>query len=156
MKNLTLSDAPGLLLPHPTPSRQLTNVELQAFRKLLHMDVKLAAELAGCTVQSWYAWENGTNPVPNKIAEFMDSIHRAFKDCLASYTNMVREQADGERVAMRYYETFELFTSHHPQFSSRLDWRISQAVAARLMVHQQVYLISAEKIEKDFIWKIVL
>lgn len=149
MKNHTLNDTPGLLLPNKIRPRQLTNVELQAFRKLLHMDVKLAAELAGCTVQSWYAWEHGTNQVPDKVAEFMDDTHRAFKDCLASYINLVREQADGERVAMRYYETFELFTSHHPEFSSRLDWRISQAVAARLMVYKQVYLISAEKIEKE-------
>lgn len=149
MKNRTHNDTPNLFLPTRKCTRQLTNVELQALRKLLHMDVKFAAELAGCTVQSWYGWEHGINPVPHKVSELMDGIHHEFKDCLASYTNMVREQADDERAVMRYYETFELFSSHHPEYFSRLDWRISQAVAVWLMMHKQVYLISAEKIEKD-------
>jgi hypothetical protein len=132
----------------------MTNVELQAFRYTYRLDVKILCELVGCAVPSWYAWENGTNPVPDKIAEFIDGITAEFTDCLASYTNMVREQADGERVAMRYYETFELFTSHYPQCYSRLDWRIHQAVGIRLMMHKQVYLISAEKIEKEACGKI--
>lgn len=127
---------------------RMTGVELLGFRYTLRLDVKVIAEMAGCAVPSWYAWENGANPVPDKIAEFIDEIKADFDDCLASYTNMAREQSGNGRVAMRYYETFELYSSHFPK-SSFLDWRINQAVAFRLLFEEEVYLVSAEKIEEE-------
>lgn len=139
----------NLILPiRFKPRHRMTNVELQAFRYTYRLDVKILCELVGCAVPSWYAWENGTNPVPDKIAEFIDGITAEFTDCLASYTNMAREQANGGRVAMRYYETYELFSSHHPK-QRFFDWRIHQAVAMRLLSEEEVYLVSAEKVEEE-------
>lgn len=139
----------NMLLPAKfKPRHRMTNVELQGFRHMLRLDVKTMTELAGCAVPSWYAWESGLNPVPEKIAELMDLLKADFDDCLASYTNMAREQGNDGRVAMRYYETFELYSSHFPK-KSLLDWRINQAVGFRLLFDKKVYLVSAEKIETE-------
>lgn len=138
----------NLLLPAKfKPRHKITNVELQAFRKLFQMDVKFAAELAGCTVQSWYGWERGETPVPDRIGELMDQMQGLYIDELASVEMAIKKQ--NGRCALRYYETSELFAKHNPQRASLLDWKISQVVAARLLGDEEVYLVSAEHIEEE-------
>ncbi|EFP1691913.1 DUF1870 family protein [Salmonella enterica subsp. enterica serovar Thompson] len=133
------------------PRHKITNVELQAFRKLFQMDIKFAAELAGCSVQSWYGWEKGETVVPERIGELMDHIQALYIDELASMENAIREHND--RCALRYYETFELFAKHYPRRANLLDWKISQVIAARLLGDESVYLVSAERIEEEICGK---
>ncbi|EOE7566759.1 DUF1870 family protein [Salmonella enterica] len=138
----------NLLLPAKfKPRHKITNVELQAFRKLFQMDVKFAAELAGCTVQSWYGWERGETPVPDRIGELMDQMQALYIDELASVEIAVRKH--NGRCALRYYETFELFAKHNPRRADLIDWKLSQVVAARLLGDEEVYLVSAERIEEE-------
>lgn len=137
----------NMLLPAKfKPRHKMTNIELQGFRHMMRLDVKTMAELAGCSVQSWYGWEGGTNPVPERTAELMDQLKADFYNCLTAHTKMVLEQDNDGRVAMRYYETFEMYSRHFPK-KSLLDWRINQAVGFRLLFDKKVYLVSAENIE---------
>jgi hypothetical protein len=137
-----------LFLPSRKRSRQLTNVELMGYRYFFRLDVKVMADLAGCTPKTWYAWENGDSPVPAKVCDMMDGLQMTYIDELASAEILLREQGRGERCALRFYETLELFMSHYPT-RDYLAWRMGQSVALRLFSEQQVYLVSAEKIEGE-------
>lgn len=142
----------SMFLPSKKRSRQLTNVELMGYRVFFRLDVKVMAELVGCTPKTWYAWENGDSPVPEKVCDMMDSIQFGYEEQLGDTKQRILEEYGGDRCALRYYETFELFKSHYPK-RDYLAWRLGQGVALRLFSEQEVYLVSAEKIEEEICGK---
>ncbi|WP_049034298.1 DUF1870 family protein [Klebsiella aerogenes] len=125
------------------PQRRMTNVELKALRQLFQLDIKTAAELAGCAVPSWYAWENGTNPVPERISFLMNTIREKYRTTLTEMSGLIKSPTPP--CPLRYYQTFELFSRDFPE-QTLLDWRLTQAVMNRLMFDGKASLISAEKI----------
>ena len=137
-----------MLIPAKHKHRcRLTNVELKAYRQLFMLDVKTAAEIAECSVQAWYSWERGDSPVPERIGVLMDGFQADYQDLLTDMILAIRKS--GQKIcAMRYYETAELYASHYPK-ACVMDWKIYQIVAARLLVDELVYLVSAEKIEGE-------
>lgn len=104
----------------------MNNKELQAARKLLMLDVSEAAEHAGgVSARSWQYWEGGRSPVPDDVADEMQSLLRMRRDMIAE----VREQAAGKRFALRYFNSLAEFVNAHPD-GNVLGWRLHQSVAA--------------------------
>lgn len=138
-----------LLLPDRyLPQHRMTNVELKGLRWLFQLDVKEVVDLAGCAVPSWYAWENGTNPVPERICVLMRNILAQYRTTPAEITELVQRQKAKSPCPLRYYQTFALFFRDNPE-RSLLDWRLTQAVMGRLMIDGLVSLVSAEQIDSQ-------
>lgn len=105
----------------------MNNLELQACRKLLMLDVAEAAELVGkVSPRSWQYWESGRSPVP-------EDVEREMQDLLAQRLEMMagvdERLAVGEEITLTFAASFDEFSSANPG-GSRLGWRLSQSVAA--------------------------
>ncbi len=101
----------------------MNNVELQAIRRSLFLDVKEAVEhvksVTGhdMSVRAWQMWESGQRTVPDDVIREMSIMAKALSKMKSS-----------DRVCV-YYRTLIEFTNAHPG-SKVITWRMEQAVAS--------------------------
>lgn len=118
----------------------MNNLELQAARKLLMLDVTEASEeIAGVSPRSWQYWESGQRTIPEDVINEMQallSIRTAKIDELAE----LLEKVDGTKIQLSYYLSFEQYQEKHPE-ARKMQWRIEQSVAALYFTEGHANLI---------------
>lgn len=109
----------------------MNNKELQALRKMLMLDSSEAAELIGnVSARTWQYWEAGRSPVPADVENAMNALVERRSKLIDEIENEVAgTPPDAWNLELPFYQRFEDYQPDHPR-SSRLDWRVSQAVAA--------------------------
>jgi hypothetical protein len=108
----------------------MNNKELQAFRKLLMLDVKEAAEHIGdVSPRTWQYWEAGRNPIPkdveNEIKDFVNLRNSLLKRRILEWQN-------GDLRVAQYYMTINEFEQTTGK-RNVVMWRITNSVAAEIL-----------------------
>ena len=112
--------------------------ELQSLRKLLMLDVAEAADLIGnVSARSWQHWEAGEKPVPVDVEDALDDLRDIRIELIGQIDDRL---VDGEKLELPYYISFAEFEQHNPG-KTKLDWRLSQSVAALYFTEGHAKLI---------------
>lgn len=107
----------------------MNNLELQAARKLLMLDVTEAAEeIAGVSPRSWQYWESGQRTIPEDVINEMYALLSIRTDKIDQLTDLLEKTTDGQ-LLLKYYLSFEQYQDKHPD-AKKMQWRIEQSVAA--------------------------
>lgn len=108
---------------------KLNNMELQACRKQLMLDVSEAAEWIGkASARTWQRWESGQHEVPGDVDEEIYACIQRQQNIVAEYTEWQIENP-GKLLQMPYFHTFEQYEAKHKK-ATKLDWRIHQSAVA--------------------------
>lgn len=109
----------------------MNNLELQAVRRSLFLDVREAVEHVKTidsrkmSVRAWQKWETGENPVPYDVHLEMMTLAG------------ILEQMKGDDIDYVYYRTLAEFQAAKPD-GNTVEWRMAQAVAAELICQNVV------------------
>ncbi len=116
----------------------MTNIELQALRKLFLLDVAEAAEEIGhVSPRSWQYWESGRSPVPDDVATKMEALAKTRGEML-SHQRQEMSKAVAPH-AIQFYRTRDAYTSSTGD-QSAVMWRLNQSVAAALFAEDGAIL----------------
>lgn len=108
----------------------MNNLELQAARKLLMMDVSEAAsEIGKVSARTWQYWESGRSKVPTDVALDVEALLEVRLDRMRAIDDQLAALAEGETLRLRYHISFETYQSATPDATKAL-WRIDQSIAA--------------------------
>lgn len=122
----------------------MTNVELQALRKLLFLEASEAAEFIGnVSVRSWQHWEKGDRPVPDDVANQIWDFVNIRNDKLNQH--IVESEGSIEKPQMQYHRTLDDFESATGK-RNVVMWRITQSVASELYSGALVELYWLKKV----------
>jgi hypothetical protein len=127
----------------------MNNLELQAARKLLLLDVKEAAEeIGGVSARSWQYWESGRSPTPSYV-------ERAIEDFLELRLALIDEIAEkidslgaDQPIELPFYQCYEYFCAEKPDATKTL-WRINQSVAALYYTEGLAKLVAPAAEQRD-------
>lgn len=114
----------------------MNNVELQAIRKILMLEVTEAADVIGNGVSSstWQRWESGSLAIPDEIQAEIYSLCQMRETLLGETFKELYDKNDGSFNAvgtLRYYSTLKAFLIDYPE-SNHLCWRLHQSVCSSL------------------------
>lgn len=117
-----------------TPPRDeltpMNNLELQAARKLLMMDVSEAAEEIGkVSPRTWQYWEAGRSKVPTDVALEIEALLEVRLERMRVIDDQLAALSPDGRLQLKYWLTFEQYQAENPGASKTL-WRIDQSIAA--------------------------
>lgn len=108
----------------------MNNLELQAARKLLMMDVsEAAAEIGKVAPRTWQYWESGRSKVPTDVALEVEGLLEARLERMRIIDNQLAELAEDELLRLPYHISFETYLAENPG-ATRALWRIDQSIAA--------------------------
>jgi hypothetical protein len=128
----------------------LNNVELQAVRKLLMLDVAEAAECVGnVSVRSWQYWESGERTIPDDVEMEMYGLLALRNEAIDGIISN-----DEDELPQRWYHTFEEFLVDYPA-STKAWWRVHQSVVSYLFCEGgEIELVTTIDCDKSaFIYK---
>ncbi|CAM4003170.1 DUF1870 family protein [Ectopseudomonas alcaliphila] len=108
----------------------MNNLELQAARKLLMMDVSEAAESIGSvTPRTWQYWEAGRSTVPTDVALEIEALLEMRMARMSDIDAKLADLPQGGRLELPYHISFESYIAANPGANKKL-WRIDQSIAA--------------------------
>jgi hypothetical protein len=108
----------------------MNNLELQAARKLLMMDVsEAAAEIGHVSNRTWQYWEAGRSTVPTDVALEVEALLEVRLERMRAVDDQLAGLAQGQVLRLPYHLSFEAYQAAHPG-SRKTDWRIDQSIAA--------------------------
>lgn len=108
----------------------LNNLELQAARKLLMMDVsEAAAEIGHVSNRTWQYWEAGRSPVPTDVALEVEALLEVRLDRMRAVDDQLAALPQSERLRLPYHLNFDSYAADNPG-ATRVLWRIDQSIAA--------------------------
>lgn len=108
----------------------MNNLELQALRKLLMLDVSEAAEEIGkVSVRTWQYWEAGRSKVPADVEIEMNALLEVRLERMGVIDDQLTAFPEGEKLRLPYYMTFEQYLEANPGATKTL-WRMDQGIAA--------------------------
>lgn len=108
----------------------MNNLELQAARKLLMMDVsEAAAEIGKVSARTWQYWESGRSTVPTDVALEVEALLEVRLERMRAVDDQLSGLEQGQVLSLPYYLNFEAYQVAHPG-SRKTDWRIDQSIAA--------------------------
>lgn len=106
------------------------NLELQAARKLLMMDVsEAAAEVGNVSPRTWQYWESGRSKVPTDVALEIETLLELRLERMRAIDDKLAALADGEILSLPYHLSFDTYVAANPEANKTL-WRIDQSIAA--------------------------
>ena len=121
---------------------KLNNLELQALRKLLCLDVSEAAECIGkVSNRTWQYWESGRSQVPNDIDYEMYGL-LSHRNRLIDET-LLETHEQGDMGVLKWYHIFDLFVVDYPN-CSKLEWRLHQSILVHLFTESDEVKLSAD------------
>ncbi|MDF7667018.1 DUF1870 family protein [Orbaceae bacterium ESL0727] len=108
----------------------MTNVELQAYRRFLMLKISEASQYVGKTEPSvWREWEQGSQPVPEFVANAMNELKRQRNDKINIIINGINDRVGSSSI--RYFMTYEEFHKMNPNLDL-IQWRLHQSIATEL------------------------
>ena|GEM_PF-1748132 len=124
----------------------MNNLELQAARKLLFLDITEAAELiGGASPRAWRFWEIGERSVPDDVSERITELLDIRDEMITSVVAAVEK---GEESKVPYAITYDRFKARYPH-SDRARWRLVQSVAAEICARGIATLIDEEDADES-------
>lgn len=119
----------------------MNNLELQAARKLLMMDVsEAAAEIGKVSNRTWQYWEAGRSPVPTDVAIEVETLLEVRLERMGAVDDQLAALGEGETLKLPYHISFETYAAAHPGASQAI-WRIDQSIAAMYYTEGHAELI---------------
>ncbi|MFT0139007.1 DUF1870 family protein [Alcanivoracaceae bacterium MT1] len=120
----------------------MNNKELQALRKMLMLDASEAAELIGnVSARTWQYWESGRSPVPADVENAMNALIEQRAKLIDEIEDRVAGKTPEKwELELPFHQRFEDFETANPG-STRLDWRVTQSVAAAYLADGLAQLI---------------
>lgn len=119
----------------------MNNLELQAARKLLMMDVsEAAAEIGKVSPRTWQYWESGRSKVPTDVALEIEALLEVRLERMGVVDDQLAALATGEILRLPYHISFETYEAANPG-ACRTIWRIDQSIAAMFYTegHAELY-----------------
>lgn len=105
--------------------------ELQAYRKLLFLEISEAAPIIGkCSKRAWQYWESGRSATP-------EHVNKQLRQTLVFRSNLINkakkdvENSSSDEVVVKWYKTFDAFLNDYPE-QNELSWRVYQSVVVGL------------------------
>ena len=118
----------------------MNNLELQACRKMLFLDVVEAAELIGeVGARTWRYYESGRSSIPERVLQKMDALLNRRQNVLEQMrvdAVEYRKLGNGRQV-VAFYPTFEQFEKE-TGVPDHLEWRIDMSVKSALYLEDVV------------------
>lgn len=112
----------------------MTNLELQALRRLLFFSRPEAAQWVGqCQHRTWNRWEDGSRPIPNRVAESVRDLVAWRKNALDAMRAQIAQTA---AQAGALPQGIDLVMKDMDAWSQGNDpalWRPYQSVLAQLL-----------------------
>jgi DNA-binding XRE family transcriptional regulator len=119
----------------------MNNLELQAARKLLMMDVsEAAAEIGKVAPRTWQYWESGRSKVPTDVALEIEALLEVRLERMRAVDDQLAELNEGEVLRLPYHISFETYLAATPD-ATRTLWRIDQSIAAMYYTEGQAELV---------------
>lgn len=107
----------------------MNNLELQAARKLLMLDVSEAAEEIGkVSARSWQYWETAQRSIPEDVVNEMYALLSIRTEKINALDDLLGKTTNGD-LKLRYCLSFEQYQEQRPD-AKKMQWRIEQSVAA--------------------------
>ncbi|WP_437884630.1 Aca2/YdiL-like domain-containing protein [Pseudomonas sp. LRF_L74] len=120
----------------------MNNLELQAARKLLMMDVsEAAAEIGKVSPRTWQYWEAGRSPVPTDVALEVEAMLEVRLERMRAIDDQLAQLAEGETLKLPYHTSFETYAAADTAASKTL-WRIDQSIAAMYYTEGHAELVA--------------
>jgi galactose-1-phosphate uridylyltransferase len=109
----------------------MTNIELQALRRLFMLTIDEAAKYIASDVSpnQWQAWEQGEESIPDEVVENIQKLRNERKDKVARIIEKINNRIGNNTI--RYFMTFEDFHKVNPELNV-LSWRLHQSIATEL------------------------
>lgn len=108
----------------------MNNLELQAARKLLMLEVSEAAEEVGkVSVRTWQYWEAGRTNVPADVLIEMNALLEVRLERMRAIDDQLAKLPEGDTLQLPYCLAFEQYQAINPGARKTL-WRIDQGIAA--------------------------
>lgn len=118
----------------------MNNLELQACRKMLFLDVMEAATYIGDVgPRTWRYYESGRSSVPERVLLKIDALLHRRADVLEQLRAEAvdhRKKGDG-RLVIPYHPTYEQF-ERETGVPDRLEWHIDMSVKSALYLEDMV------------------
>lgn len=107
----------------------MNNLELQAARKLLMLDVSEAAEEIGnVSARSWQYWEAGQRSIPEDVTNEIYALLSIRTEQIDELEELLSKTTNSQ-LQLKYYLSFEQYRDDYPD-ARKMQWRIQQSVAA--------------------------
>lgn len=107
----------------------MNNLELQAARKLLMLDVSEAAEEIGnVSPRSWQYWETGQRSIPEDVTNEMYALLSIRTEQINKLDETLSKTTNNQ-LQLKYCLSFEQYQNDYPD-AKKMQWRIQQSVAA--------------------------
>lgn len=128
----------------------MTNIELEALRRLLFFSQAEAADLIGqCAHRTWQRWESGDRNVPCRIADAIVELIGWRNAALATMRSQIARAASAhgmpDQIELVWYGSIDKWVATPgPAGEKRaaVHWRPHQSVVAQLYAeHSQAALI---------------
>ncbi|QIQ20834.1 Aca2/YdiL-like domain-containing protein [Zophobihabitans entericus] len=108
----------------------MTNIELQALRRLFMLKVAEAARYIGDTsTEQWHEWEKGTSTIPAEVILKMQNLRKERKEKVARIIEDINDRIGNSTI--KYFMTFEEFQKINPSLDI-VHWRLHQSIATEL------------------------
>ncbi|EMD0638904.1 DUF1870 family protein [Salmonella enterica] len=118
----------------------MNNLELQACRKMLFLDVVDAAKhIGGVEARTWRYYESGRSSIPERVLLKIDALLQRRADVLEQMRAEAveyRKKGDG-RLVTPYHPTFEQF-EQDTGVPDQLEWHIDMSVKSALYLEDMV------------------
>ena len=119
----------------------MNNLELQAARKLLMMDVsEAAAEIGKVSPRTWQYWESGRSKVPTDVALEIEALLEVRLERIGAIDDQLAALPQGGVLSLPYHLAYETYAAANPE-ASRVLWRIDQSIAAMYYTEGHAELI---------------
>lgn len=108
----------------------MTNIELQALRRIFMLKIAEAAEHIGqVPTEQWQAWEQGTQPIPSEVMLKMQNLRTERHEKVARIIEDINDRIGNNTI--KYFMNFADFKQTNPSLDV-VHWRLHQSIAAEL------------------------
>lgn len=109
----------------------MTNIELQALRRLFMLKVVEAARYIGGDVSAdqWHRWEQGKDPIPETVIDKMLQLKKERRENVALIIDNINNRVGANTI--KYFMDYQDFVKINPT-KDIVHWRLNQSIATEL------------------------
>ncbi|WP_392566540.1 DUF1870 family protein [Utexia brackfieldae] len=109
----------------------MTNIELQALRRLFMLKVVEAAQYIGGPVppEQWHRWEQGQDQIPDNVINKMLQLKKERHENVALIIDNINNRVGANTI--KYFIDYQDFQKVNPT-QDVIHWRLNQSIATEL------------------------